>query len=336
MSEPKDRLFRHLALLRLIPREPKSISTAELLQKLKDREFDIDLRTLQRDLVGRIGVDFPLLCDESQRPYQWSFPKEMPQFDFPALDISTALAFVFAESYLEKLLPPGVLQHLWPHFGMAHKQLQGLEHNNLTRWAERVRALPNGKTLLPAEIDDAVWEKVATALMQKNKLQISYLSRSKGEPKQLCIQPLGVIARHSISYVVGVVDGYSDLRQFALQRILQAHVLNEPVDRYDDFNIDDYIASGAFTSGHSEPLVELIADIHPQIAWLLRETPLSHAQRLEPLPNSDWLRLHANITPDRETLWWILGLNDNIRVYQPSEWVKAIREKVQRMVQMYK
>lgn len=79
MSDPKDRLFRHLALLRLIPRAPKSISTTELLQRLKAEEFDIDRRTLQWDLIGRLVLDFPLLCDESQRPYHWSFPKDTPQ-----------------------------------------------------------------------------------------------------------------------------------------------------------------------------------------------------------------------------------------------------------------
>ena len=100
MSDPKDRLFRHLALLRLIPREPRSISTAELLQKLRAEQFDLDLRTLQRDLTGRLGLDFPLLCDESQRPFRWSFPKDTPQFDLPALDTPTALAFALADCWM--------------------------------------------------------------------------------------------------------------------------------------------------------------------------------------------------------------------------------------------
>ncbi|MEQ9861399.1 WYL domain-containing protein [Pectobacterium cacticida] len=334
MSDPKDRLFRHLALLRLIPREPKSISTLELLEKIKEQQFEIDLRTLQRDLVG-ISLYFPLLCDENRRPYHWSFLKDTPQFDLPTLDTPTALAFVFAENYLERLLPPSVLARLKPHFAMARQRLQGLTHNNLGLWAERVRALPNGKTLLPADVDADVWEEVSTVLMEQRQLQIVYLSRSKGESKRLRIHPAGLVARHAVSYLIGTVDGYNDLRHFALHRIQQATRLEMPACQQDGFDIDHYIQSGAFSSRQREQEVMLVADIHPQIAWLLRETPLSHQQSLKPVPNSGWYRLRALVPLDQETLWWIFGLNDNIRVYEPDVWVQEIKKKVERLRQMY-
>ncbi|MGD9661586.1 MAG: hypothetical protein AB7U63_09955, partial [Porticoccaceae bacterium] len=141
MSAPKDRLFRHLAILRLIPRFPRAISTTELLKKLQAEQFDIDLRSLQRDLAGRLSMDFPLLCDESQRPYRWSFPKDAPQLGLPALDIPTAMAFFLAECHLVKLLPPSVLSLLEPHFDIARRQIQGLERNSLAHWVECVRSL---------------------------------------------------------------------------------------------------------------------------------------------------------------------------------------------------
>lgn len=47
MSVPKDRLFRHLAMLRLIPRAPRSISTTDLLSHLRAEGFVIDMRSLQ-------------------------------------------------------------------------------------------------------------------------------------------------------------------------------------------------------------------------------------------------------------------------------------------------
>lgn len=335
MSDSKDRLFRHLALLRLIPRQPRSISAPELLQRLRDREFDIDLRTLQRDLSGRLSLDFPLLCDESQRPYRWSFPQDMPHFDFPALDVATALALILARSHLDKLLPPGISQLLEPHFNLAHRQLQGLDHNNLTHWASRVRALPNGKTLVPAEVDGKIWQKVCTALLAKKQLRVVYLSRSKGQTGELLLHPAGLVARHSISYLVASVEGYSDLRQFALQRIRHVEVLDTSALGHDRFNIDEYIASGAFSSRQAVQQVTLVADIAPQTAWLLRETPISETQILQALPDSDWQRLRAQVPDDQETLWWILGLSDNIRVYQPETWLTAIRQKIKQMQAMY-
>ncbi|HBN8287764.1 WYL domain-containing protein [Pseudomonas aeruginosa] len=335
MSDPKDRLFRHLALLRLIPRAPKSISTTELLQRLKAENFNIDRRTLQRDLIGRLALDFPLLCDESQRPYLWSFPKDTPQFDFPALDTPTALAFVLAEGHLSKLLPPSVLNLLAHHFDLAHRQLQGLEHNNLSHWVRRVRTLPNGKALQPAEVDAAIWSEVATALLETRQLKIVYLSRSKGEHKTLRIHPAGLISRHSVSYLVGTVEGYTDVRQFALHRIQQAACLNVPTREQPGFEIDHYIQSGGFNSPGPVEQHELIADVSPHIAWLLNETPLSPEQSLKPLPDSDWQRLRAKVPDDQETFWWVFGLGESVRLHEPKHWVDAIKERLIKMGALY-
>lgn len=81
--------------------------------------------------------------------------------------------------------------------------------------------------------------------------------------------------------------------------------------------------------------MELVADVSLQIAWLLGETPLSLEQSLEPLPSSDWQRLRAVVPDDQETLWWVFGLGENMRVREPQSWVQAIREKTARLEALY-
>lgn len=328
MSDPKDRLFRHLALLRLIPREPKSISTTELIERLRRERFDFDPRTLQRDLAGRLALDFPLLCDESQKPYRWSFPSNTPDFEYPALDAPTALAFVLAQSHLDKLLPPSVMQLLMPHFDLARRQIDSLQHNNLAHWRDSVRALPNGKALQPAEVDAVIWSKVADALLDKRQLEVLYLSRSKGQPKTLRLHPLGIVARHSISYLIAVVDGYTDARQFALHRIQQVTSLESPAETSYGFDIDSYLLGGGFNTPGPVEHIELVADVAPQIAWLLSETPLARNQRLEQLPGSGWHRVRASVPDDQETQWWLFGLGENARLHEPRSWVQTIRTRL--------
>jgi len=46
-----DTLMRQWQMLRLIPRHPQKISTADLKQRLADAGFEITLRTIQRDLM---------------------------------------------------------------------------------------------------------------------------------------------------------------------------------------------------------------------------------------------------------------------------------------------
>ena len=88
---------------------------------------------------------------------------------------------------------------------------------------------------------------------------------------------------------------------------------------------------GELQRGHcndmaGSPTVELVADISSQIAWPLSEAPLSQRQSQESVPGSGWKRLHVRVLQDQESLWWILGLNESIRVHAPHVWGDGIKE----------
>lgn len=324
MSDPKDTLFRQITLLQLIPRYPKRISTPELIVKLKERGFQVTPRSLQRDLSDRLSLYFPLICHDEEKPYRWSFDKAA-NYNLPSLDIPSALAFHLAEQQLQGLLPPTVVDQLSPQFSAAHQHLENLNHNALGRWAKRVKALPNGKTLIPARIEEETWRLVTEALLENCCLKVTYLSRKKEELKDFTLHPAGLVAQQSSSYLVAKVDGYDDLRQFALHRIKEVEVTNKPAEIDPGFAIDDYIQQGAFTRQKSPERVKLIADVHPQVAWRLKETPLSEEQNITLLEGyTDWFRLEALVPDDQETLWWVYSLNTAIRLHAPEAWVKAV------------
>jgi predicted DNA-binding transcriptional regulator YafY len=333
MSKAKDTLLRLFALLRLIPQHPRHIATTTLLEKLHDRGFSVDMRTVQRDL-GRLSVPFSLLCDESVSPYRWSLNRDSPM-DLRDMDPPSALALYLAEDHLKALLPQSVLDLLAPQFRIAHNYLGDLEHNGFSHWASRVRALPNGKTLRPAQVAPGIWGQVSAALLEHRQLQVSYLSRSKAGVKSFRLHPAGMVSRHSISYLLATVEGYNNVLQFALHRIHEAKCLDLAANRHEALDLDAYLDGGGFNSLGPLPKVELIADVSPQIAWLLAETPLSPEQDLHPLPGTDWQRLRACVPQDQETLWWIFGLNDNIKVLEPQVWVEEITQKLEGLSRLY-
>ncbi len=164
MSEAKDTLLRLIALLRLIPRAPGRIATTTLLEKLKEDGFSVSLRTVQRDL-DRLSIPFALQRDESSPSFRWSLSENAP-IDLSAMDTPTALALYLAESHLQTLLPQSVLDQLGPQFRMARDYIDNLENNGLARWAHKVRAIPNGKSLQPAQIAPCVWDQTSTALLE--------------------------------------------------------------------------------------------------------------------------------------------------------------------------
>lgn len=285
MSDVKDTLFRYLAILQLIPRMPGRISTPSLQEKLKDRGFDVSPRSLQRDLRDKLSVPFSILCHEEERPYRWSLDAKA-NINLQELDPASALALNLAEGHLTRLLPQSVMTQLAPQFRAANHYLQGMEKNGLSQWQRRVRAIPNGRALQPAPIEPQVWECVSRALVEQRQVRVLYRSRSKGNSKTLDLHPVGLVSRHSVNYLVAGVEGYDDLRHFALHRIREAHPLAQGSSHRGDFDMDRYIASGAFASRQCDEEVELVADIHPQIAWLLNETPLSEEQHVVALADT--------------------------------------------------
>ncbi len=323
MAESKDTLLRQLVTLQLIPRLPAHIATTTLQEKLTERGFDVNLRTLQRDLKDRLSLQFPLVCDESEKPFRWSFSGNV-HLSLPGLDTPTALTLCLAEDYLRTLLPSSIADLLTPQFTAARQHLQALNSNSLAHWARSVRALPNGKALIPAPVDGDVWRLVSEALLGKQQILIDYLSRNKGKVGQYQLHPIGLVTRYSVSYLIARVGEYNNLRHFALHRIQQVIPLGKPAAIPQDFDLEKYIQQGAFSMGSGER-TRLVADIHPQLAWILRETPVSEKQGIRQLEESDWYRLDAEIVMDQETFWWVLGLGERIRVRQPTEWVGEIK-----------
>lgn len=333
MSQAKDTLLRLFALLRLMPTEPHRIATTTLLEKLRDRGFSVTLRSIQRDL-NRLSIPFSLQCDDSETPFRWSFTREAP-LKLEDMDAPTALALFLSESHLSAILPQSVLDQLSPQFRRARNFLSGVGDNSLADWAKRVRTLPYGKALLPAQVCPHTWAQVSAGLLERKQLEVAYQSRSKGALKRFRLHPAGLVSRHAVSYLLASVDGYSDLRQFALHRISDVTVLDQPGRTHESFDVDAYIASGVFSQRESLEEVELIADVRPQIAAVLSETPLSHQQTLSETSDNGWHRLHATVPLDRETLWWIFALNENIRLHAPQVWVQEVRARLNAMHALY-
>ena len=333
MATQHDTLIRYITMLQLIPRAPHFKATTTLRDLLAERGFQVTLRSIQRDL-DKMSLHFPLLCDDTERPYRWSFDADYKS-NLPALDTATALTLVLAEEYLKSLLPQIAIDRLSGQFDEARKFLDGLQANGYASWARQVRAIPNGKALLPAAILPHIWQSVSDALLQHQAIDVQYLSRQQGEIRSFTLHPQGLVVRHSASYLLATVNNYDDIRQFALHRI---HDLKQSATAYrahPDFSVEDYIAQGAFGYPLDKQAVQLVAKIDKAMAWLLAETPISQQQQLSEPDAEGWVTLTATVPNDQQTQWWIMGFGSRIQVLEPSTWREAIIEQAKKMMEQY-
>src|ERR1700690_4118538 len=136
-----DTLLRQWQMLREIPRYPAKITAGQIRDRLVAAGFDVTKRTVERDLAS-LSVVFPLLLDDRDKPFGWSWKKDAVPLDVPGLGNGEALAFNLVEQYLQGLLPHAILAQLAPYFRMAGQRLAGLPKvRSVQTWPDKARGV---------------------------------------------------------------------------------------------------------------------------------------------------------------------------------------------------
>lgn len=307
-----DTLDRHLAMLRQIPRSPRRIDTVTLRDTLKTMGYEVTLRTIQRDL-NQLSGRFSLVSDES-KPQGWCWAKDAPVLNVPGLDPQTAMVFRMVEEHLKPLLPKSTLDVIKPWFEAAQKALNG-SSVPLSKWPEKVRILPKGMPLLPPRIIPEVQNAVYQALLDERRLRISYRARGGKEVRTHEANPLAVVQRGPLIYLIATIGDYVEPVLLLLHRIDSAEVLERPAASIDGFNLDQYIANGELNYRLGPP-IQLVAKFSKDAIAAVAETPLAEDQKIELLEDG-WYEVSATVPDTHELRVWLRGFGDKLLVVAP-------------------
>ena len=309
---------RYLTMLRMVPRFPKTITTTELAERLDGHGFEVTMRSIQRDLE-KLSTDFPLLVDESTRPFQWSFDRDATIDIIPALDLPAALTFELARAYLSPMLPPRALSHLKPHFDEAHRTLMR-EKNPLGKWPDRVRVINRGLGGRRPAIDADVLETVTEALLRDVQCKLTYQARTWPEPEEIIVHPLGLIFRDPNVYLVGTIEGREGIRQLVLHRATAGEPIEEPVERPEDFDLDLYIHSGAMGMLKSNKPVYLRLRCDKPALNHLIESPLGFDQTTTEIDDNTF-EIAVTVGDTQDLRWWLTAQAVHCDILEP-QWLR--------------
>ena len=310
-------LLRHWQMLRLIPRAPRKLSTAMLRDRLLERGFDVDLRSIQRDL-HKLSTSFPLVCDERSKPFGWSWSREAESFEVPGMDLHTALAFRLAQQHLAHLLPGTTLSYLASHFGHAARVLAEAGDAGVPAWADKVRVVPTGLPMAPPRIEQEVLEAVHSGLLQGQQLELRYRPRGAEQAKHYVANPHGLVYRESIAYLVCSLWKYEDIVQLALHRVVDATVGDGLRHVPAGFSLDEYIAAGEFGFRLGKEPLKLAVRLDACAAVALYETPLSDDQVLT-AGDDGRVELRATVANTAQLRTWVQGHGALCEVLEPAE-----------------
>jgi predicted DNA-binding transcriptional regulator YafY len=326
-------LLRQWTMLRLIPRAPAKIAVKDLQQQLRDADFKVTTRTVQRDLIDLSAV-FPLVSDDREKPYGWSWQREAAGFDLPGLSVPDALMLTLVEQHLRNQLPPTVLDALQPQFCSAARVLNALGESVTSRaWLGKVRTIAPLQPLQAPVLDDDCQRTVYLALMKDLQLRLRYKKRDEAQATVYrVVHPLAIVQRGGIIYLVCRFADYHDVCTLALHRVKEASLIYEPARR-NDFDVDAFIASGAFGFLTGPPIV-LEATFQRPVAEHLFETPLSPDQVLRSCEDGS-VHVTATVASTRSLVFWLTGFGGAVEVHSPAALRAELRQTSMRMAANY-
>lgn len=327
-------LLRQWHMLRMVPRAPAKISVKTLCEHLRDADFAVTSRTVQRDLNELAGV-FPLVADDRDKPYGWSWQRDASSFDLPGLSIPEALTLTLVEQHLRNHLPPSTIDALQPHFQSAARALSSVDGAALSKaWLKKVRSIPPQQPLLPPALDVDCQQTVYLALLHDRQLTLQYKKRDAHAASVYgAVHPMAIVERGGLIYLVCMFADYDDVRTIALHRVQKAEMRYDDARRKAGFDIDAYIATGQFGVIAGAPIT-LRATFSRAAGEHLFETPLSVDQVLSAGADGR-LRLAASVPNTRALLWWLLGFGDGVEVQEPAELREEIASIATRMAAAY-
>lgn len=299
------------------------VGTTHIYEQLKLAGFDISLRTVQRDL-NALAKRFPIEKNNAN-PQGWRWCDDAPLQSLPHMNLSQAVAFNMVEANLTQLLPPAILDELFPWFDLARRQLKNSKVTH--SWIDRVRIEPATQPLIAPHIDLDSKDNIYHALFYQLQIKACYTRGNKSEASEYTLNPIAIIQRGVIIYVLATRtdDPDSIVRTFALHRFASVELLETSAQTPDDFQLDSYLDAGGM--GFTHPLLSQLPahgkntaiELHftKQAGRSLTESKLSDDQTVT-VNSDDTLTINATVNLTSQLVWWLRGFGKGLLDAKPQ------------------
>jgi predicted DNA-binding transcriptional regulator YafY len=321
-------------MLRLVPRHPRKVSTADLEERLTDRGYPTTRRTIQRDL-DKLSMEFPLISD-GNKPSGWSWQADAELFDVPGMDTTAALTFCMVESFLAHMLPKGCLSAISPHLNQAHNVLGQIEGTSLQAWPSKVRTVSRSQPLITADVLPEVMNTVYEALFHDRQLIGDYRKRGVDETSEYVVNPLGLVFCDPTIYLVGTLWNYQNVVLLALHRFSSARMLEDGCRHPKGFDLDQFLKDGAieFPVTENADKIKLQLYMKKNVAQYLEESPLSEDQVIK-MKDDETVTIEATVQDTHQLRWWLLSFGPQVEVIKPAGLRNDFSSLVNQMQQNY-
>ncbi len=326
MAHNTERLYRIEALIRA----RGHVS----LQTLLD-ELEVSRATLKRDLEylrSRMGA--PIDYDRDLNGYRFGAEVQAGgRHELPGLwfNESELYSLLTAQQLLAGLDTDGLLsRHLQPLLDRIRDLLaRGEGDEAATRLTQRIKVVSAWRRPVPSRF----FERVSTALLQRRRLHLRYLTRGRGEVSERDVSPQRLVHYRNTWYLDAWCHRADALRRFALDAVQEAQVLERPAKALALKRVEKEMDAGygIYAGGQQQWAV---LQFNPQAAqWASREEwhPEQEGRRL---PDGGF-ELRLPYVDATELAMDVLRQGAEVRVLEPPSLVELVKSRLQAAAGLY-
>jgi len=290
----------------------------QLTSKELAARLEVSERTIHRDMDALSGAGIPVLAERGTNG-GWSLLGEyrtnltgLNEAEIQSLFV-TKPQRLLADLNLEKAAE-GALLKLLAALPAAYRR--GAErarqriYVDVAGWTRKEEAAP----LLPV-VQDAIW--------LEHKLQFTYERGLDCEPVTRLVDPLGLVAKGSVWYLVAGVDG--SVRSYRVSRIVHAEVMSEPATRPTDFDLATFWEQSTTTFKRNVPnylaTFKVSPYVFPRLSFAGRFARVGEKRETDAL---GWITLSVGFDIEEMACEWALSFGPQLKVVSPQ----SLREKV--------
>ncbi len=311
--------------------------THHIHEQLRLSGFDVSLRTIQRDL-NALSSRFPIEKNNAN-PQGWRWKEDAPVQSLPHMSLSQAVAFNMVEANLAQLLPPAILEELFPWFDLARRQLK--DSKVAHTWLDRVRIEPATQPLIAPKICRKCKDAIYEAIFYGRQITASYTRRNRDNAGVYALNPLAIVQRGVVIYVLAtrVDDAEALIRTFALHRFTAVTV--EDIDAVipADFDLSSYLDGGGMGFVHplfrdrpdrgKDTKVKLV--FNGGAGSSLTESRLSEDQEVIEDEDNNTQTITATVNLTSQLVWWLRGFGKKLSHIEPEILAQAVHQDDSRL-----
>jgi predicted DNA-binding transcriptional regulator YafY len=225
--------------------------------------------------------------------------------------------------------PGGILTpHIQPLIARLNSLL-GSAENTADEIRRRVLIVGLGKR----ELKLAHFEKVGAALLRRKRLAITYFARGSGQTTEREVSPQRLVYYRENWYLDAWCHLRNDIRNFALDSIKQANVIERKAREISRRSMDEVLGPGyGIFSGRSLQHAKL--RFTPERArWVAQET-WHPKQKGQHEADGSWL-LEFPYADHRELIMDILKFGADVEVLAPPDLRSRVADEAAKMTQLY-